>query len=103
MRATGLPPEADILTDPALLRTALHWYRAFSGSALAELPRITVPTRYLYGVQDPVFTLETARASGRWCDGFYALTEIMDGGHWLAQTHPDAVADALNGHLHVHG
>ncbi len=103
MRLTGLPADADLITDPATLRTALHWYRAFSGAALKDLPRITVPTLYLYGRRDPVFTLATARASGRWCDGPYALTEVPDGGHWLAQTHPDLVVDALHAHLHAHG
>ncbi|CAN5153673.1 alpha/beta hydrolase [soil metagenome] len=99
-RLTGLPAGEPLVTDPATLRTALHWYRAFSESALKDLPRITVPTLYISGSKDPVFTDEAAVASREYCDGPYTHLVLPDAGHWPAQTHPHAVNTALLAHLH---
>lgn len=96
---TGLPRDASVVTDPVVLRTALHWYRAFSGSALADLPRIAVPALYVSGGRDPVFTAEAGAASAAFCDGGFRHLDLPAAGHWLAQTHPAEVDAALLAHL----
>lgn len=99
LRLAGRPPGTGAVLDPARLRTALHWYRAFSGHALKGLPPMTVPTLYVFGRHEPAFTIDAARATARHCDGPYTYREIADGGHWLPQTHADVLADELSSHL----
>jgi pimeloyl-ACP methyl ester carboxylesterase len=88
---------ADVLREPARTEATSRLYRTF---LLRELPaiargayapeRLTVPARLVVGRSDPVITATSL-------DGFEAhaddmTVELVDGGHFLPEERPDAVA-----------
>ena len=90
------------LLDPRLVARALDDLHAIADAA-RELPaiargtyvrgRLTVPTRLVVGRSDPVI-----REAG--LDGYQAhaddmTVELIDGGHFLPEERPDAVAERI--------
>jgi len=56
--------------------------------------RVTVPTTYLWGRDDPALGREAAEAGGAHVASDYRFVEL-DAGHWIPETAPDAVVDAV--------
>jgi pimeloyl-ACP methyl ester carboxylesterase len=98
LRSSGLPAEeAERYTarmrDPGALRAALNWYRALP---LARTPvaDVTVPTTYVWGDGDQALGRRAAQDTERFVRAPYRFVEL-GAGHWLPETTPTEVADAV--------
>ncbi|MFL6076788.1 MAG: alpha/beta fold hydrolase [Mycobacteriales bacterium] len=103
---TGLPDEyaaeyAAALGTPEALTGAINWYRAipFNTAAMAGARPVTVPTLYVWGDRDRFLGRGAAERSGRWVRAPYAFREFAGVPHWVPETAPDALADAILEHL----
>lgn len=82
------------LAEPGALTAALNWYRAM-GPELADTPRTTVPTTYVWGRLDQAIGQHAAYACGDFVDADYRFVELPDAGHWLPETAGEALAEAI--------
>jgi pimeloyl-ACP methyl ester carboxylesterase len=99
LRDGGLPDEfvdqyAEAMTEPGALTGALNWYRGMPFSRRPPVGRITVPTTYIWGRHDIALARAAAELTANYVAGPYEVVEL-DAGHWLPETEPDAVADAI--------
>jgi pimeloyl-ACP methyl ester carboxylesterase len=88
---------ADVLREPARAEAASRLYRTF---LVRELPailrgsyarqRLTVPTRLVIGHSDPVVTAAGVHGFEAHADDM--TVEFVDGGHFLPEERPEAVA-----------
>jgi pimeloyl-ACP methyl ester carboxylesterase len=81
--------------EPGVLTAALNWYRAMSPDVNAGLPRLTVPTTYLWGSTDLAFGRAAAETSGQFVDADYRFVPLEGASHWLPDEAPDTVAEAI--------
>lgn len=92
-----------VLCDPGALDAALNWYRAAfaGGSTLArtDVPKIKVPTLYVWGNEDGTVGRIAAEGTADFVDAAYRFLEVNGAGHFLAEETPDAVNSALLEHL----
>ena len=100
---SGLAPAwaeryARALADPGALAAALAWYRAAIPFDMG-VPRVPVPTRYVWGSGDPALGRRAAITTGRWVTGPYRLDVLEGAGHWLPEHYPEELATLLLGHL----
>lgn len=96
---SGLPAERAAryvrrMREPDALRSALGWYRALPLSAGYGPGRVRVPTTYVWGSRDPFFAPAAARRTGGFVTGPFRELRL-DAGHWLPETRPLDVADAV--------
>lgn len=99
----GLPPHqaahyTDRMRQPGALSAALNYYRAMPRDMIRpSLPmhRIKVPTLYVWGERDPALGRAAAEATGDYVSADYTFTILKDVGHWVPETAPDAVVEAL--------
>ena len=99
LRSGGLPAEpaaeyAAAMAEPSALTGALNWYRGLPFSLRSKVPDIAVPTTYVWGRADFALGAVAARRTGAHVVADYRFLEL-DAGHWLPETHPDEVADAI--------
>ena len=78
-------------SEPGVLTAALSWYRAMGVDDPGELPRVSVPTSYVWGSGDPAFGAEAAELTASFVDGPYRFVPLDGASHWL----PDEAADTL--------
>ncbi len=100
---SGLAPEwadsyARALAQPGALSAALAWYRAAIPFGLG-VPRVPVPTRYVWGSGDPALGRRAATTTVRWVAGPYRFDVLERAGHWLPEHHPEELARLLLEHL----
>jgi pimeloyl-ACP methyl ester carboxylesterase len=98
-------PAADVdaylatLADERALDAAINWYRAGAspGSALvgADVPKVAVPTRYLWGDADATVGRVAAEATARFVTGPYHFEVIAGGGHFLTDDSGERVTAAI--------
>jgi len=93
-RAAGADRYATAMAEPGALTGALNWYRGIPFSTKPPLGRITVPTTYIWGRQDVALARAAAELTADYVVGPYEAVELA-AGHWLPETEPDAVADAI--------
>lgn len=99
----GLPPHqaahyTDRMRQPGALSAALNWYRAMPRDMIRpsiKMHRITVPTLYVWGERDPALGRAAAEATGDFIAADYTFTILKGIGHWIPETAPDAVVEAL--------
>jgi pimeloyl-ACP methyl ester carboxylesterase len=91
---------ARALAEPGALSAALAWYRAAVPFGMA-VPRVSVPTRYVWGSGDPALGRRAATTTGRWVAGPYRLDVLEGAGHWLPEHHPEELAKLFLEHLAV--
>jgi pimeloyl-ACP methyl ester carboxylesterase len=98
LRDSGLPGEfadqyAKAMAEPGALTGALNWYRGipFSRRPVGQIP---VPTTHIWGRHDVALARRTVELTANYVAGTYQVLEL-DAGHWLPETEPDAVADAI--------
>lgn len=96
---SGLPADRadeDVrrLLEPGALTAALAWYRAIGVGGSFGAGRVHVPTTHLYGRDDPFFSPDAHLTTSGWVRAPFRSTAI-DAGHWLPDTHPAEVADAV--------
>jgi pimeloyl-ACP methyl ester carboxylesterase len=99
LRDSGLPPEfvdryTAALAEPGALTGALNWYRGIPFSRRPPLGRIKVPTSYVWGRYDIALARRGVELTADSVVGPYEVVEL-EAGHWLPETEPDAVADAI--------
>ena len=95
----GLPDDfvdryAAAMAEPGALTGALNWYRGIPFSRRPPLGRITVPTTYVWGRDDPALTRRAVELTADYVAGPYEVVEL-EAGHWLPETEPEAIADAI--------
>jgi pimeloyl-ACP methyl ester carboxylesterase len=103
LRRSGLP-EPDVqryaarFREPGAASASLAWYRAIplrrKGSDKPAARRISIPTAYLWGRDDPALGRAAAERTRDHVAADYTFTELA-AGHWLPETHPDEVAAAI--------
>ena len=98
LRRSGLPPEstrryAARMSAPGALTAALSWYRALPLPGPAVGP-VSVPVTYLHGRDDPFFSRAAVLGTADHVTGDYER-RTLPVGHWVPETAPDAVADAV--------
>ncbi|MCH8612452.1 alpha/beta fold hydrolase [Arsenicicoccus dermatophilus] len=113
LTSAGLPAEvaqryARRFATPASLRGPIGWYRATTlvrparprsgaaggAGAVGGDGRITVPTTYVWGSQDVALGRAAAEATERFVDAPCLFVEL-DASHWLPESEPQEVADAI--------
>jgi pimeloyl-ACP methyl ester carboxylesterase len=83
------------MTEPGALTAALNWYRAASRNDLEGLGPVSAPTTYLWGTEDLGVARSAAEACAAHVAGPYRFVELAGVSHWLPETMPDAVAEAV--------
>jgi pimeloyl-ACP methyl ester carboxylesterase len=83
------------LRQPGALTAALNWYRASSGKESAAVPPVTRPTTYIWSDGDIALGRTGADACGQYVEADYHRVDVPGASHWLPDTHPDQVADAI--------
>lgn len=105
LRDSGLPEEhvqryAARFRLPGAARASLAWYRAIplrrNGSGQSQAHRISIPTTYLWGRDDPALGRAAAERTRDHVASDYAFVELA-AGHWLPETHPRQVSTAILG------
>ncbi|MFL6047774.1 MAG: alpha/beta fold hydrolase [Propionibacteriaceae bacterium] len=96
---SGLPARfadhyAEALGEPGALTGALNWYRGIPFSMRPPVGQISVPTTYIWGRHDAALARASVELTPGYVVGPYDVVEL-DAGHWLPETEPDAVADAI--------
>jgi pimeloyl-ACP methyl ester carboxylesterase len=99
LRDSGLPPEfvdryTAALAEPGALTGALNWYRGIPFSRRPPLGRIKLPASYVWGRHDIALARRGVELTAGYVVGPYEVVEL-EAGHWLPETKPDAVADAI--------
>jgi pimeloyl-ACP methyl ester carboxylesterase len=122
LRGSGLPAEdvhryAARFREPGAATAGLNWYRALplrrglerlvhaalpggdggrnaARSAASRPRRITVPTTYVWGSDDPALGRAAAERTGRYIASDYRFVEL-EAGHWLPETRPQRVAEEI--------
>jgi pimeloyl-ACP methyl ester carboxylesterase len=89
-----------LLTRPGALTGALNWYRAndIAGTAF-ELPPVTVPTLYVWPVNDAYLGREAAEATAEQVEGPYRFVELEGVSHWVCEEVPDRLNQLLLDHF----
>ena len=84
--------------EPGALTAALNWYRATHPTMMRGIPRVSVPTLFVWGTLDPAISREAAEGCVHYVSGPYRF-EVLDGvGHWI----PEVEAEVLNALLLEH-
>lgn len=81
---------------PGAMTAMMNWYRAFlrKDMPLEAEPRLTMPVRIIWGVDDPYAVPELATESAKLCDDAKILF-IEAATHWVAHDEPERVTRAL--------
>ncbi|RSD15419.1 alpha/beta fold hydrolase [Amycolatopsis eburnea] len=91
------------LSEPGALTATLNWYRGATDDDF-DIPagRITVPTLYVWGREDPYLGQSAAELTVHHIDAEYRF-QILDGAsQWMAMEAPDEVIALLLDHLGRH-
>jgi pimeloyl-ACP methyl ester carboxylesterase len=84
----------EAMAEPGALTGALNWYRGIPFSMRQPLGPIKVPTSYIWGRRDSALARAAVNLTADYVDGPYEVVEL-EAGHWLPETVPDLVADAI--------
>lgn len=86
----------DAWARPRAVRTMVHWYRAalWRPPARVASPRVTVPTRIFWGLDDPALGAEMVEPSVALCDRADAV-RLPGLTHWLLHEAPAETAQGL--------
>ena len=84
-----------LLCDREAARAMINWYRALPFSAKVPIGAIGVPTTYIWSDHDRYLGRYAAEHTADWVTGPYRFVEIPGGTHWLPDTHPGQITDAV--------
>lgn len=88
-----------VLGERDALTAALNYYRAMNAETFGALPRITVPTLYVWSDGDTAIGPVAAHACGDYVDGPFRF-EVLEGiTHWIPEQAPDRLAALVLDHL----
>jgi pimeloyl-ACP methyl ester carboxylesterase len=89
------------LQEPGALTAAVNWYRGMSPRASA-LPKVEVPTLYVWSTGDEYVTSTAAYQCGRYVTGSFRF-EVLEGvSHWIPEEAPDRLAALVLAHVGQH-
>jgi pimeloyl-ACP methyl ester carboxylesterase len=96
----AVPPErveqdVAFFAEPGVLEAAVNWYRAMSRSDSAGLPRVVVPTTYVWGSADVAFGRASAERTAAYVDGPYEFVPLEGASHWLPDEAAETVAESI--------
>jgi pimeloyl-ACP methyl ester carboxylesterase len=99
LRDSGLPDAyvaqyVAAMQVPGALTGALNWYRGMPFSLRQPVGPVDVPTTYVWGRHDFALGRAAAERTARYVRAAYEFVEL-DGGHWLPETEPVSVAEAI--------
>ena len=101
----GIPAADDYVDhflDRRLLTGALNWYRAMSRNDAEKVGPIRVPTLYVWGDRDQALGREAAEDTANHVEAPYTFAALEGAGHWVPETHTDALNRLLLRHLAQH-
>ncbi|GLY97604.1 alpha/beta hydrolase [Actinoplanes sp. NBRC 103695] len=84
----------DAMRDPGRLTGGINWYRARAAGGRGELPKVSVPTTFVWSDQDAAIGEAAARLCAEWVTGDYELVTVAGVRHWVPEEAPGALADA---------
>ncbi|QRP43700.1 alpha/beta fold hydrolase [Amycolatopsis sp. FDAARGOS 1241] len=92
------------LTEPGALTAALNWYRGGPATDEFDIPagRISVPTLYLWGSEDPYLGRTAAELTRSYVDGSYEFEVVEGASHWLPEEAADFIVPRILDHLRRH-
>jgi len=97
LRRTGLPDDRAAhysrLMAEGAMRGAVNWYRGIP-LGRSHIGRTRVPTVLVHGRRDPFFAPLAIRATAGFVSAPFEAIGV-DAGHWLPETHPREVAEAV--------
>jgi pimeloyl-ACP methyl ester carboxylesterase len=85
----------ELMLQPGALTGGLNWYRAISRADFDGLGAVTIPTTFVWGPDDLAVGRAGAEKNAEYVAGPYAFVQVPGIGHWVPETAPDAVADAV--------
>ncbi|MEH1168137.1 alpha/beta fold hydrolase [Micromonospora sp. CPCC 205539] len=86
---------ADPMREPGALTAALNWYRAMSRADLADVGPVTVPTTYVWSDHDIAIGRAAAEACAANVTGEYRFALLPGVSHWIPDTAPGPLAEAI--------
>ncbi|MFJ1764874.1 alpha/beta fold hydrolase [Amycolatopsis sp. NPDC088138] len=91
------------LSEPGALTATLNWYRGATNDVY-DIPagRITVPTLYLWGSEDPYLGQSAAELTVHHIDAEYRFQIVEGASQWMAMETPDEVIALLLDHVRRH-
>jgi pimeloyl-ACP methyl ester carboxylesterase len=84
---------------PGLLTAALNYFRAIDYEQWFALPRVTVPTQFVWGVEDPYLADSTAQATADQVKGSYQAHPLDAVAHWVPETAPRELTRLVLEHI----
>jgi pimeloyl-ACP methyl ester carboxylesterase len=89
----------DTFRQPGLLTAALNYFRAIDYDQWFALPRATVPTQFVWGVEDPYLADATAQSTAEHVTGSYQAHPLDGVAHWVPDTARADVARLVLEHI----
>jgi pimeloyl-ACP methyl ester carboxylesterase len=91
-----------VFREPGAMTTALNWYRA-PNDANAEMGLdVDLPVLFIWGNQDPAVGRVAVDLQRQYLKGPFEEMEL-DAGHWLMESHPAEISNAILSHIVTHG
>lgn len=88
------------LTDRALARGGLNWYRAIPLSDPRSRPgAVSAPTLMVWSDGDGAIDRAGPEASGRYVTGPFRFVELPGVSHWIPDEAPEALAELVVEHI----
>lgn len=86
-------------SEPYAMTAMINYYRAnvlkCFFTKYEELPKIKVPTLFIYGEKDRAVLPETVQGTGEMIDGEYEEIRIPEAAHWVQQEAKTVVSETL--------
>ena len=89
-----------VFSEPGASTATLNWYRAIEESLRlldTHNPQICIPTLFIYGDAEFWVTEQYLKQQRKLLGRRYSELKLQ-AGHWLVQTHPDKITDAVLNH-----
>tara|TARA_R110002073_G_scaffold3998_6_gene26948 strand:+ start:1723 stop:2727 length:1005 start_codon:yes stop_codon:yes gene_type:complete len=83
-----------IFQAPGGLTGALNWYRGALEGLNQPTEKVTTPTLFIWGKNDPVTSRLAVELQQNYMAGPFEVIEL-DSGHWIVESHPEAVTEAV--------
>ena len=81
--------------DGAALIAGMYWYGAMSEQEMMAVPKVSVPTTFVWGDRDIAISSTAAYACSEHVTGEFEFRVLEGCGHWLPDEDPAAVIDAI--------
>jgi pimeloyl-ACP methyl ester carboxylesterase len=91
-----------VFREPGAMTSALNWYRAPNTANDSTSPDVDLPVLFIWGNKDPAVGRVAVDLQRQYLKGPFEEIEL-DAGHWLMESHPSEVSEAVLKHIHTHG